>query len=157
MTRPGLYLYRMMLFLVAVAVVAALLRGALTIAFSSNPLLNTLILVVLLTCQRLTHDAHVGEVTRFEQVVRDLLGDVTLGKQHEVLGHGHYCAKETWGLSSSPRPREAVDWRLEWGGSSQTTPVERLESSAWIECEESSWCGPSSSPSSCSCSSGGAT
>ena len=41
--------------------------------------------------------------------------------------------------------------------SSQTTPVERLESSAWIECEESSWCGPSSSPSSCSCSSGGAT
>ena len=48
MTRPGLYLYRMVLFLIAVAVVAVLLRGALAIAFSSNPLLNTLILVILL-------------------------------------------------------------------------------------------------------------
>lgn len=48
MTRPALYLYRMVLFLIAVAIVAVLLRGALIIAFSSNPLLNTLILVVLL-------------------------------------------------------------------------------------------------------------
>ena len=48
MTRPVHYLYRMVVFLAAVAVVAALLRGALIMAFSSNPLLNTLIFAVLL-------------------------------------------------------------------------------------------------------------
>ena len=48
MTRPNTYLVRMLVFLLAVLVVAALLSGALYTAFSSNPLLNTLILVVLL-------------------------------------------------------------------------------------------------------------
>ena len=48
MTRPVVYLIRMIVFLVAVAVVAALLSRALIVAFGSNPLLNTLILLVLL-------------------------------------------------------------------------------------------------------------
>ena len=48
MTRPAFYLYRMLLFLVAVAVVAVLLRAALIVAFTSNPLLNILIFLVLL-------------------------------------------------------------------------------------------------------------
>ncbi len=47
MTRPVAYLIRMLAFLLAVAVVAALLSGALVVAFESNPLLNTLIFVVL--------------------------------------------------------------------------------------------------------------
>ncbi len=48
MTRPNTYLIRMIVFLVAVLVVAVLLSSALATAFESNPLLNTLILVVLL-------------------------------------------------------------------------------------------------------------
>ena len=48
MTRPAFYLYRMLAFLAAVLVVAILLRGALTLAFASNPLLNTLIFLILL-------------------------------------------------------------------------------------------------------------
>ena len=48
MTRPNTYLVRMVVFLVAVLVVAGLLSSALITAFSSNPLLNTLIFVVLL-------------------------------------------------------------------------------------------------------------
>jgi len=48
MTRPNTYLIRMLVFLVAVLIVAGLLNAALLTAFSSNPLLNTLILVVLL-------------------------------------------------------------------------------------------------------------
>ncbi len=48
MTRPGSYLIRMALFLLAVAAVAAALSGALLLAFGSNPLLNSLILMVLL-------------------------------------------------------------------------------------------------------------
>ncbi|MBV8914292.1 MAG: flagellar motor protein MotA, partial [Acetobacteraceae bacterium] len=48
MTRPNIYLVRMLAFLVAVLVVAGLLSGALMVAFATNPLLNTLILVVLL-------------------------------------------------------------------------------------------------------------
>ena len=48
MTRPNTYLVRMVVFLLAVLVVAGLLNSALITAFSSNPLLNTLILVVLL-------------------------------------------------------------------------------------------------------------
>ena len=48
MTRPNTYLIRMVVFLAGVLVVAGLLNGALLVAFSSNPLLNTLILVVLL-------------------------------------------------------------------------------------------------------------
>ena len=48
MTRPNIYLIRMLAFLVAVLVVAGLLAGPLVTAFGSNPLLNTLILLVLL-------------------------------------------------------------------------------------------------------------
>ena len=48
MTRPNSYLIRMLAFMAAVIVVAALLSGALLIAFSANPLLNSLILLVLL-------------------------------------------------------------------------------------------------------------
>jgi hypothetical protein len=47
-TRPGSYLLRMVLFLVAVIVVTALLSDALLTAFRNNPLLNSLILCVLL-------------------------------------------------------------------------------------------------------------
>ena len=48
MTRPNIYLVRMGAFLLAVLLVAALLSSALVTAFSSNPLLNALIAVVLL-------------------------------------------------------------------------------------------------------------
>ena len=48
MTRPTTYLIRMLVFLVAVLVVAGLLSPALVTAFSSNPLLNVFILIVLL-------------------------------------------------------------------------------------------------------------
>ena len=48
MTRPTTYLIRMVVFLVAVLVVAGLLSPALITAFTSNPLLNLLIGVVLL-------------------------------------------------------------------------------------------------------------
>ena len=48
MIRPGAYLLRMLVFLVAVAVLAALLSGALITAFSANLLLNSLIVLVLL-------------------------------------------------------------------------------------------------------------
>ena len=48
MTRPTTYLIRMAVFLVAVLGVTALLSGPLITAFSSNPLLNSFILVVLL-------------------------------------------------------------------------------------------------------------
>lgn len=47
MTRPTLYLFRMLVFLLAVAAVAALLSGPLLVAFDANPLLNSLILLVL--------------------------------------------------------------------------------------------------------------
>ncbi len=47
MTEPTRYLVRMVVFLVAMAVVAVLLSGVLTTAFGNNPLLNTLILAVL--------------------------------------------------------------------------------------------------------------
>ncbi len=48
MTRPAIYLFRMLAFLVAVAIVALALSGALLVAFESNPLLNALIVLVLL-------------------------------------------------------------------------------------------------------------
>ncbi len=48
MTRPKIYLIRMLGFLVAVALLTVLLSGALITAFSSNPLLNGLIFLVLL-------------------------------------------------------------------------------------------------------------
>ena len=47
MTRPTVFLIRMLLFLAAVAVVTALLFGALLTAFNNNPLLNSLILIIL--------------------------------------------------------------------------------------------------------------
>jgi len=49
MTRPNTYLVRMVVFLVLVLGVAVLLSSALVTAFGSNPLLNGLILLVLLT------------------------------------------------------------------------------------------------------------
>ena len=48
MTRPNTYLIRMAAFLVAVMVVAGLLSPVLLTAFGNNPLLNSLILLVLL-------------------------------------------------------------------------------------------------------------
>ena len=48
MTKPVRYLVRMLAFLAAVAVVAAVLSGALGAAFASNPVLNSLIGIVLL-------------------------------------------------------------------------------------------------------------
>ena len=48
MTRPAVYLARMVVFLLAVVAVAAALSGALIVAFESNPLLNALIILVLL-------------------------------------------------------------------------------------------------------------
>ena len=47
MTRPTIFLIRMLIFLAAVAVVAGLLSTALIAAFANNVLLNSLILVVL--------------------------------------------------------------------------------------------------------------
>jgi hypothetical protein len=47
MTQPTTYLVRMVVFLVAVAIVAGLLSGVLVVAFTNNPFLNTLILAVL--------------------------------------------------------------------------------------------------------------
>ena len=47
MTHPTQYLYRMLGFLIAVAVLAFLLSDALIVAFNANPLLNGLILAVL--------------------------------------------------------------------------------------------------------------
>jgi hypothetical protein len=47
MTKPTVYLVRMVVFLVAVGIVAGLLSGPLFGAFQGNPLLNTLILSIL--------------------------------------------------------------------------------------------------------------
>jgi hypothetical protein len=47
MTKPTVYLIRMVVFLVLVAIVAVLLSGPLLGAFQGNPLLNTLILSIL--------------------------------------------------------------------------------------------------------------
>src|SRR5579864_383058 len=48
MTRPNIYLVRMAVFLVAVAIVAAVLSPVLLSVYSNNPVLNSLILLVLL-------------------------------------------------------------------------------------------------------------
>jgi hypothetical protein len=48
MTRPGVYLVRMLVFLAAVVVLTIFLSSALVTAFSTNPLLNALIAFVLL-------------------------------------------------------------------------------------------------------------
>jgi hypothetical protein len=47
MTRPVTYLIRMVIFLIAVAVVAGLLSPVLVKAFDNNPLLNSFIMLVL--------------------------------------------------------------------------------------------------------------
>ncbi len=47
MTRPGGYLIRMLVFLLVVAIVAGLLSPVLVTAFENNPLLNSLILLIL--------------------------------------------------------------------------------------------------------------
>jgi hypothetical protein len=47
MTRPAVYLVRMLIFLAAVVVLTVFLSSALIIAFSTNPLLNALIALVL--------------------------------------------------------------------------------------------------------------
>jgi hypothetical protein len=47
MTRPTVYLLRMIVFLAAVALVSALLSGQLIAAYGNNPLLNSLILTIL--------------------------------------------------------------------------------------------------------------
>src|SRR5271165_5447934 len=47
MTKPTIYLVRMVVFLVLVAIVVALLSGPLVGAFQGNPMLNTLILSIL--------------------------------------------------------------------------------------------------------------
>jgi hypothetical protein len=60
MTRPTLYLIRMLVFMAAVAVVVVLLSGALITAFSANPLLNALIVLVLL----------IGVAWNLRQVIR---------------------------------------------------------------------------------------
>ncbi len=65
MTRPFTYLIRMLVFLGAVLVVAALLSGALLTAFAANPLLNSLILFVLL----LGIVWNIGQVTRLTREV----------------------------------------------------------------------------------------
>jgi hypothetical protein len=48
MTRPSGYLIRMLVFLVAVGIVASLLSPVLITAFDNNPILNSLILLILL-------------------------------------------------------------------------------------------------------------
>jgi hypothetical protein len=48
MTRPTVYLVRMLVFLAAVAVVAVILSDKLTLAFANNPVLNSLIFLILL-------------------------------------------------------------------------------------------------------------
>ncbi|WP_428491102.1 flagellar motor protein MotA [Rhodopila sp.] len=48
MTRPSGYLVRMLVFLVAVAIVAALLAPVLITTFNNNPVLNSLIMLILL-------------------------------------------------------------------------------------------------------------
>src|ERR1700710_2477884 len=48
MTRPSGYLIRMLVFLVAVGIVAGLLAPVLLTAFNNNPVLNSLILLILL-------------------------------------------------------------------------------------------------------------
>lgn len=73
MTRPTVYLVRMLAFLAAVMVVAVVLSEALITAFSSNPVLNCLILIVLLIgiawtllqVTRLTPEVH--WLTTFQQ------------------------------------------------------------------------------------------
>jgi biopolymer transport protein ExbB/TolQ len=46
MTRPTLYLYRMLAFLAAVVVLVVLLSDALLSAFNANPMLNSLIIII---------------------------------------------------------------------------------------------------------------
>ena len=65
MTHPTQYLYRMLVFLLAVAVLGFLLNDALIVAFNANPLLNGLILAVL----ALGISWNIGQVTRLRREV----------------------------------------------------------------------------------------
>ncbi len=66
MIRPAAYLTRMLAFIAAVVVVAALLSGALLTAFSANILLNSLIVLVLL----IGVGTNIRQVTRLRPEVR---------------------------------------------------------------------------------------
>ncbi len=79
MTRPGIYLIRMLAFLLAVLALTGFLSGALFTAFESNPLLNSLILLVLL----------IGIGWNLMQVVRlrpEVVWIETFRTQREKLG-----------------------------------------------------------------------
>ena len=65
MTRPTVYLVRMLGFLAIVAVVTALLSHALTAAYSNNPMLNSLIFAILLAGIAW----NLGQVTRLSREV----------------------------------------------------------------------------------------
>ena len=54
MTRPSSYLIRMLVFLLVVGVVAGVLSPVLITAFFNNPVLNSLILLILLPSRRLS-------------------------------------------------------------------------------------------------------
>ncbi len=85
MTRPNVYLIRMAVFLAAVLVVAALLSPSLLLAYGNNPILNSLILLVLL----------VGIGWNLRQVLR-LSGEVTWVETYQTARPR---------LSSLPAPR----------------------------------------------------
>ena len=85
MTRPNVYLIRMAVFLAAVLAVAAVLSPALTTAYGNNPILNSLILLVLL----------VGIGWNLRQVLR-LSGEVTWVETYQTARPR---------LSSLPAPR----------------------------------------------------
>jgi methyl-accepting chemotaxis protein len=84
-TRPNVYLIRMALFLAAVLAVAALLSPSLLVAYSNNPMLNSLILLVLL----------IGIGWNLRQVLR-LSGEVTWVETYQTARPR---------LSSLPAPR----------------------------------------------------
>jgi methyl-accepting chemotaxis protein len=84
-TRPNVYLIRMAIFLAAVLAVAALLSPSLTVAYGNNPILNSLILIVLL----------IGIGWNLRQVLR-LSGEVTWVETYQ-------SARPR--LSSLPAPR----------------------------------------------------
>jgi methyl-accepting chemotaxis protein len=85
LTRPNLYLIRMALFLVAVLIVAALLSPALVSAYGNNPILNSLIFLVLL----------VGIAWNLRQVLR-LSSEVTWVETYQTARSR---------LSSLPTPK----------------------------------------------------
>ncbi len=85
MTRPNTYLIRMAVFLLAVLVVAGVLSHVLLGAYANNPVLNTLILLVLL----------IGIAWNLRQVLR-LTTEVTWMEAYQTAPHR---------LSSLPAPK----------------------------------------------------